>query len=72
MSLKIKNEVDTEILLASSRMTVLEALDTRSNDYIAGLLDGIELQTDLIYTLLSPVIQRMNETINRTLASREL
>jgi hypothetical protein len=64
---ELKRATDTQMLIASRRMVVLEQLESKSADYVSGFVEGVTHQSDFIVALLTPLIARMNESINELL-----
>lgn len=58
---KIKEALNAEMIDASRRMSILEHLEGKSPDYIAGFFAGINDQTAYTNVMLAPIIEDMRE-----------
>ena len=66
---KLKEAVEAEMLIASRRMSVQELNDSKSPEYMEGYYAGVKDEAAFSNALLSPMITRLNETIDLLLES---
>jgi hypothetical protein len=64
---KLKEALDTEMLLASRALVISEQLDGKSVEYARGFMTGLELQTDFMSAFLSPKLTELNANLDRLL-----
>ncbi len=63
------SDVDTQMMLASRRMVMLEQLEDKSDEYKKGFYAGIALESDFDNAMLSPLLQRLDKAIDSLLGA---
>jgi hypothetical protein len=66
----LKDAIDQAVLFASRRMTVMEELAGKSDEYRRGFFDGAEHESNFVIALLAPCVEGLRQSIDEALKAQ--